>query len=64
MRKDWKPVDARDIVGDGPNLNRDMELLSLSLMPKKDRDAYLKEHHELLSAWNKIEESIQKGKKQ
>jgi hypothetical protein len=54
MRKDWEPVEARDILGDGPTLNRDMAMLSLSLMPKTEREEYLKKHPELLKHWNKI----------
>lgn len=60
MRKDWERVNARDILGDGPTLERDLTMLSISFMPETERNDYLKQHPDLLKHWNKMF-NIQEG---
>lgn len=58
MRKDCGRIDARDIIGDSPTLERDMAMLKLSFMPKPEREHYLKHHKELLNNWKRIERDL------
>lgn len=44
----------REILGDSPEIDSDIEILSLSLMSKDKRNKYLDADSNLCNRWNKM----------
>lgn len=44
----------RELLGDGPTIDDDIELLSLSLMGKEKRNKYLDADLNLRNRWNRM----------